>query len=654
MAAKRAKPQTDGATLAVDRIASSAGSAARAEGRETMNIVMVGHVDHGKSTLVGRLLHDTGSIPEGKLEEIQAVCKRRGMPFEWAFLMDALQAERDQGVTIDAAHMCFRTDQRDYIIIDAPGHREFIKNMVTGAANAAAAVLVIDADEGVREQSRRHGYLLHLLGVRQVAVVINKMDLAGFAAERFEAIAEEYRAYLERIGVTADCIIPVSARDGDNVAGRSENMPWYDGPTVAEALDGFTAPPSLIALPLRLPLQDVYRFDERRILAGRIESGRLKVGDELLFSPSNKTAHVAGIESWNDEARPREAFAGQSVGITLDEQIFVERGEVISHLENPPTETNVFRARLFWLGQSPLTAGQSFRIRLNTFEASVEVQEIEHVIDTRDLATVEADQVERDGVAEVVLRTRAMLALDEFNTNPLTGRFVLVDGYDIAGGGIINMEGYPDQRHLVTVKSTNLTAVEHQVSPVARAARNDHRGGVLWFTGLSGSGKSTLAIEVERRLFGKGYQIYVLDGDNVRRGLNANLGFSPEDRAENIRRVGEVAALFADAGQIVISAFISPYLSDRERARRATEAYDDGAFHEVYIHADLEECERRDPKGLYKKARRGEIKDFTGISAPYEPPENAELVIHTGAEDVDVCVQRIVDYIVGNFACRAG
>ncbi|MFP6741662.1 MAG: adenylyl-sulfate kinase, partial [Alphaproteobacteria bacterium] len=290
-----------------------------------------------------------------------------------------------------------------------------------------------------------------------------------------------------------------------------------------------------------------------------------------------------------------------------------------------------------------------------TFEALVEVQDIERVIDTNDLAAHDGqsgrvDEVARDGIAEVVLRTREILALDEFTANPLTGRFVLVDGYDIAGGGIINMEGYPDQRGLVTVMGTNLTAVEHHISRDARATRNSHQGGVVWFTGFSGSGKSTLALEVEQRLFRKGYQVYVLDGDNVRGGLNANLGFSPEDRAENIRRVGEVAALFADAGFIVISAFISPYLSGRERARAAAENYDPGGFHEIHIHADLEECERRDPKGLYKRARKGEIPDFTGISAPYEPPENPELVIDTSAENVDLCTQRIVDYIVWKFA----
>ena len=617
--------------------------------RDVMNIVMVGHVDHGKSTLVGRLIHDTGTMPEGKLEELRAVCKNRGMPFEWGFLLDALQGERDQGVTIDAAHIRFRTDRRDYAIIDAPGHREFLKNMVTGAASAEAAVLLIDVVEGVREQTRRHAYLLHLLGVRQVAVAVSKMDLVDFAASRFEEVAGECRDYLAAIGVEATAIIPVAARDGDNIVDRSSRMDWYQGPTVIGALDEFITAPSPVDLPLRLPLQDVYRFDDRRILAGRIDTGRLAVGDELLFSPSNKTARVATIENWNGPA-PTEASAGQSIGITLDEQIFVERGEVASHVEDPPLETNVFRAHLFWLGAKPLVAGQRYTLKLNTTEAQVVVQEIERVIDTHDLSTSEADRVERNGVAEVVLRSPALLPLDEFATNPRGGRFVLVDGYQIAGGGIINMTGYPDQRSLITVMGTNLTEVEHRVPLEARITRNGHRGGVLWFTGLSGSGKSTLAIEVEHRLFRKGYQIYVLDGDNVRAGLNANLGFSPDDRAENIRRVGEVAALFSDAGFIVISAFISPYRADRDRAREAAEAYEVGRFHEVYIKADLETCEGRDPKGLYKRARAGEIADFTGISAPYEPPEATDLEVDTGAQSIAQSVQHIIDYIERHFA----
>ncbi len=617
-----------------------------ASARPKLKIVIVGHVDHGKSTLVGRLFHDTGSLPEGKLETIQAVCERRGMPFEWAFLMDALQAERDQGVTIDTAQIQFRTEARDYVIIDAPGHKEFLKNMVTGAASSEAALLLIDALEGVREQSYRHGYLLHLLGVRQVAVLVNKMDLVGYSADRFGAVAEQYRGYLGSLGVEPTGFIPISAREGDNIVARSKVMPWYQGPTVVKALDQFFSEPGQAERPLRLPIQDVYKLDQRRILAGRIELGRLAVGDTLLFSPSNKTAKVKSIEAWSVPEQPEAALAGQSVGITLDEQIFVERGEVASHLDHPPVESNVFRGRLFWLGRKPLAVGNRYTLKLNTSETEVTVQSIERVIDTGDLSSGPAEVVERNAVAEVVLRTRGLLALDEHRNNPSTGRFVLVEDFVPVGGGIISMEGYPDQRESVTRRATNITAVGHTVSREARVLRNGHRGGVLWFTGLSGAGKSTLALALEARLFAKGYHVYVLDGDNVRGGLNANLGFSPEDRAENIRRVSEVAGLFADAGFVVISSFISPYRADRERARQSA----GGSFHEVYIEASLEMCEQRDPKGLYRRARTGEIPEFTGISSPYEPPESPELVVRTDRLGVEECLSELSAYVERSFA----
>jgi bifunctional enzyme CysN/CysC len=616
--------------------------------RPKLKIVIVGHVDHGKSTLVGRLFHDTGSLPEGKLETIKAVCERRGMPFEWAFLMDTLQAERDQGVTIDTAQIQFRTKARDYVIIDAPGHKEFLKNMITGAASSEAALLLIDAAEGVREQSRRHGYLLHLLGVDQVAVLINKMDLVGYSAERFGDVAEEYREYLTGLGVTPTGFIPISARAGDGIAARSKAMRWYQGPTVLDALDQFVPGTPPVELPLRLPVQDVYKFDQRRILVGRIASGRLAVGDELVFSPSNKTAKVKSIEGWSVPELPSEAIAGESVGITLEDQIFVERGELASHRERPPIESNVFRARVFWLGHAPLEPGNRYTLKLNTSETDVTVQSIESVIDTGDLSARPAALLKRNGVAEVVLRGRGLLALDEHRANPLTGRFVLVEDHVPVGGGIISMEGYPDQRELITRRATNITMVGHGVAREARAVRNGHKGGVLWFTGLSGSGKSTLALALEARLFAKGFHVYVLDGDNIRDGLNANLGFSPVDRAENIRRVGEVAALFADAGFLVISSFISPYRADRERARRAAPE----AFHEIHIEAPLEVCEARDPKGLYKRARSGEIPEFTGISSPYEPPEQAELVIHTGERAVDDCLSELMAYVDRAFAAE--
>ncbi|HET6467165.1 MAG TPA: adenylyl-sulfate kinase [Geminicoccaceae bacterium] len=613
--------------------------------QHTLRIVIVGHVDHGKSTLVGRLIHDTGSLPEGRLEAIKAMSERRGMPFEWAFLMDAIQAERDQGITIDTTQIRFRTAKRPYTIIDAPGHKEFLKNMVTGAASAEAALLLIDALEGVQEQSRRHGYLLQLLGIRQVAVLVNKMDLVGYSADRFGEVAETYRGYLGGLGVEPACFVPISAREGDNVTGHSPRMPRYQGASVVQALDGFEPQARPVERPLRMPVQDVLKLDQRRIIVGRIESGRLAVGDEVIFSPSNKTTRIRSIEGWSVPELPVEAAAGESIGVTLEEQIFVERGEVMSHLEQAPIESNVFRAKVFWLGRKPLTVGAVYTLKLGTTEAPVTVEAIDHVIDTDDLSTAPAGRIERNGAGEIVLRTRRLLALDEHEANPATGRFVLVEDHLPVGGGLVSMRGYPDQRGLVTVRSTNITAVGHAVGREARAARNGHKSGVLWFTGLSGAGKSTLALGLERELFAKGWHVYVLDGDNIRSGLNANLGFSPDDRAENIRRVGEVAALFADAGFLVISSFISPYRADRERAQRAAGA----AFHEIYIKASLEACEDRDPKGLYRRARTGEIPDFTGISSPYEPPDHPALVVPTDELPVEECIGLLMRYIEERF-----
>jgi len=609
--------------------------------RTQLKIVIVGHVDHGKSTLIGRLLYDTDSLPDGKFEQIKAMSERRGMAIEWSFVLDSFQGERDQAVTIDTTQIWFKTPHRDIVIIDAPGHREFLKNMVSGAALADAAVLVVDAGEGVREQTRRHAYLLHLLGLRQVAVVINKMDLVRFDEQRYLDVRQEIEHYLADIGLGASAVVPISAREGDNLASPSDRMRWYTGPILTAALDLFSPLARPINRPLRFPVQDVYKFDDRRIIAGRIESGHLQIGDTLLFSPSNLSGRVKSIEAFGPGDRPIAARAGQSVGITLDEQIFVERGDIASQVSEPPILTSVFRATLFWLGQTPLTEGASYRLKLATRSVQVTVQAIEQVVDTQDLGKAKAESVKRNEVAEVVLRSRELLALDEHRENPSTGRFVLVDLYDTVAGGIVSMHGYADQRALLTRRSSNVTSVEHLLTAEARAARNGHQGAVIWFTGLSGAGKSTLAMRVEQRLFTKGYLVYVLDGDNVRHGLNADLGFGPSDRAENIRRIAHVAALFADAGIIVITAFISPYRSDRDRARNITP----DRFHEIYIKADLNVCERRDPKGLYRRARAGEIQDFTGISSPYEPPELAELVVDTQTSDVEESVNSICAYI---------
>jgi bifunctional enzyme CysN/CysC len=612
---------------------------------EQLKIVIVGHVDHGKSTFVGRLFHDTGSLPEGKLEQMKKIAERRGVPFEWANLMDALQSERDQNITIDTAQIWFHTKKRQYVIIDAPGHKEFLKNMVTGAANAEAALLLIDANEGIQENSRRHGYLLNLLGIRQIAVLVNKMDLANYSQERFEQIEKEYRGFLASVGVTPKLFIPMSAYHGENIAAKSEKMAWWNGPTVLEALDEFQVTDRPLNQPLRFPIQDVYRFDERRILAGRVESGSIKVGDKLIFAPTNKTSTVKTIERWS-APQSESAQAGESIGITLTEQIFVERGAVAALETAPPYELTKFKARLFWLGRTPFKKGKPYKLKLATQEVECQIDDIEKIIDASTLETIHREGKElavgRHEVAELTLRTKRPVAFDAHSEIIPTGRFVIVDGFDVSGGGIIAADNYPRRSADGQQKSANIYWSSGKVTAQQRALRNGHSGRVVWLTGLSGSGKSTIAVELERELFNLGKHTYILDGDNIRHGLNKDLGFSPEDRKENIRRIGEVAGLMADAGTICITAFISPYRADRDLVRQLVPA---GQFIEVFVNAPLDVCEKRDPKGLYAKARAGEIKEFTGISAPYEAPEKAELEIQTDKLNVQEAVAKIIEYL---------
>jgi bifunctional enzyme CysN/CysC len=612
---------------------------------EQLKIVILGHVDHGKSTLVGRLFHDTGSLPEGKLEQLQQIADRRGVPFEWANLMDSLQAERDQNISIDTAQIWFHTQKRRYVIIDAPGHKEFIKNMVTGAAQAEAALLVIDAQEGVQENSRRHGYLLDLLGVRQVAVLVNKMDLVGYSQQRFNFIETEYRGWLRQVGLEPGCFIPICARQGDNIAVPGNNMPWWHGPTVLETLDEFEAARRPSDQPLRFPIQDVYRFDHRRILAGRIESGRLQLGDRLIFAPSYKTSVVKTIERWN--APPRDsAETGESIGITLTDQVFVERGAVAAPENAPPYALTGFKARVFWLGKRPFLPGRKYKLKLATQEVECHLEKLERVIDASTLQAIERPAAEacvgRHEAAELTLRTKKPVAFDSVNQVAATGRFVIVDGIDVAGGGVIVPDNYPRRTADSLHKSHNIFWTSGRVTPAQRALHHGHAGHVVWLTGLSCSGKSTIATELERALFERGKLTYVLDGDNMRHGLCADLGFSPRDRRENIRRIGEVAKLFADAGLICITAFISPYRAEREAIRRSLPP---GQFVEVYLNVPVEVCEQRDTKGLYAKARAGKIREFTGVSAPYEPPANPEIELPTAQLSVGDCVSRIIDFL---------
>jgi bifunctional enzyme CysN/CysC len=600
-------------------------------------IVVVGHVDHGKSTLVGRLLHDTGSLPEGRAEQLRAQSAKRGLDFEFSFLLDSLQVERDQGITVDAAQIWFRTAKRRFVIIDAPGHLEFLRNMVTGASAAEAAVLVVDAKAGVSEQTRRHGYLLGILGVRQVIVAVNKIDLIDNDEQRFQAVADAVRDYLGGLGITPTAIVPLSARHGENVVERGARTPWYSGPTLVEALDALTPRPPAEHGPFRLPVQDVYRVEDRRIIVGRIESGRIAIGDAVRFVPGSQTARVAAIETWNGAAPANSAATGQSVALSFDHEVFVERGAIVAAADNAPRESHVLTVQLFWLDREPLVSGDRLSLRFGTAEQRVTVEEIEAVIDVESLTAAPALALPQNAVGRARLQSTRPLAIDSFADSPRTGRGVLVRDHRIAGGFLV--EELPGQ-------ARDLTTVDAPVTPEERAQRNGHRAGVLWLTGLSGSGKSTLAMRLLRALTDRGRLAYVIDGDNIRQGLNRDLGFSAEDRAENVRRTAEVTKLLADAGCIVIVALISPFAAQREEARRIVGA----DFHVVHVAADLAICEARDPKGLYRRARADRLGDFTGVSAPYEAPDSPELLLDTGRLGLEEATDVLLDYAEGAFA----
>ncbi|MBX9712048.1 MAG: adenylyl-sulfate kinase [Xanthobacteraceae bacterium] len=613
--------------VAQQRPANSNGAA-----RPQVSIVIVGHVDHGKSTLVGRLLHETGSLPDGKLEMLKAVSARRGMPFEWSFLLDALQTERDQGITIDTTQIRFRTNNRDIVLIDAPGHAEFLRNMITGASQADGAVLIIDALEGVRDQTRRHGYLLHLLGVKQVAVVVNKMDRVDFSEARFDEIRSEITAHLVELGVAPTGVIPISARDGDGVAELTARIGWYKGPTVVGALDALTPQRALTELPLRLPVQAIYKFDDRRIVAGRIEAGHLTAGDEIVIMPAGKIAKIRTVEGWPNTPVAGTQTAGRSVGITLDRELFLERGDIIAHTNSAPRDTRRLRARIFWLHDSPLKAGATILVRLGTMETRASVVAIEKAVDPGELASVETTAIARNHVGEIDLALAKSVAADAYTDNPRIGRLVIEVNGRIAGGGLV-LSVEAGQRAL----PVDIVPVESALRLEERTARYHHAGAVLWFTGLPGSGKSTLARALERRLFSRGGSPILLDGDTLRAGLNNDLGFSPQDRSENIRRLAEVATHLARNGHIAIVAAVSPAADDRAQARRIA----DTLFHEIYVSTPAEVCESRDPKGHYAKARAGNLPSFTGIAKDYQPPAHAELTLDTSKRSVAEAIDDI-------------
>jgi bifunctional enzyme CysN/CysC len=527
--------------------------------REQMNIVTVGHVDHGKSTVVGRLLSDTGTFPQGKEDAVRKECLRTGKPFEYAFLLDALSDEQDQGITIDTARCFFKTERREYIIIDAPGHIEFLKNMISGAARAEAAVLIIDAKEGVRENSRRHGYLLSMLGIRQVVVCVNKMDLVGRSQAHFRKIEAEYRAFLEGIGaVKPRGFIPIVATTGENLATHGAEMSWYDGPVLLETLDAFGKAPPKIDQSLRMPVQAVYKFtaegDDRRIIAGRIEAGRVKVGDRVVFTPSNKSTTIKTIEAFNAPART-EIEAGWSTGFTLSEEIYVTRGEVMSHAEKPPLVSTRFRTNMIWLGKKPFAPGRDYKLKLGTTAVPVRIHQLNKVIDASEVNhQLAKDHVGRHDVADLVLETRQPIAFDLTADCEATGRFVIVDGYDVAGGGIIVAAERDDKEDLRDeARLRDFNWVRGGVTHAERAQRAGHQPALVMFVGKSGTGKHRYARAVEKALFAQGRNIYMLDGTNVLLGVDCDLHFREATQAELVRRFGEVAHLLLHAGLLVVS-----------------------------------------------------------------------------------------------------
>jgi bifunctional enzyme CysN/CysC len=523
-----------------------------------MNIVIGGHVDHGKSTIIGRLLADTHSLPQGKLEQVRALCERTAKPFEYAFLLDALKDERAQGITIDAARVFFKTAQRDYIIIDAPGHIEFLRNMVTGASRAEAALLVIDAKEGIQENSRRHGYMMAMLGVGQLAVLVNKMDLVGYDREHFATLEAEYRVFLAKIGVEPAAVIPVAGRDGENIAHRSPALSWYDGPTVLEMLDRFPAAAADHEAPFRMPVQDVYKFtnqnDDRRIVAGTVVSGTARVGDEVVFYPSGKRSAIQSVEAFNRDPQ-HTMTASQAVGFTLRQQIYVARGELAAlSSETRPDVSSRLRVSLFWLGKSPLLKKRDYVLKMGSTRVSMRIEEIHRVIDASSLGAVDGKpMIERNEVAECTIVCHRAVAFDVSSAIAGTSRFVIVDDYEICGGGIVR-EALPDRQESIREK---VLLREYKWEPSfipteQRASRFAQRPTLLIITGTKDADRKRLAKQLESRLFQEGRLVYFLGIGNVLYGVDSDIARDRENRHEHIRRLGEVANLMLDAGMILI------------------------------------------------------------------------------------------------------
>ncbi|WP_208649261.1 sulfate adenylyltransferase subunit CysN [Xanthomonas vasicola] len=607
------------------------------ESKPLLRFITCGSVDDGKSTLIGRLLYDSKRLFDDQLAVLESDSRRHGTQGEgidYALLMDGLAAEREQGITIDVAYRYFDTDQRKFIVADCPGHEQYTRNMATGASTADVAVVLVDARKGLLAQTHRHSYIVSLLGIRHVVLAVNKMDLVDYDAQVFAAIADAYKTLAAQLGITDVQCIPLSALAGENLSSASTRMPWYSGPHLLQHLDTVQLEPPEAGSGLRLPVQWVNRPNAQfRGYAGTIAAGQVRVGDAVLVVPSGRRTQVASVLDANGEVS--SARAGQAVTLTLRDEIDISRGDIIAAIDDPPEVADQFAAHLLWMDDAALLPGRPYWLKIGTRTVTASISEIKHKVDVNTQERLAAKRLELNEVGYCNLALDEPIAFSPYARNRVLGGFILIDrqsNVTVAAGTLefaLRRAGNVHWQHLDVDRS-------------ARARIKGQAPRVLWFTGLSGAGKSTVANLVDKRLHSLGYHTFILDGDNVRHGLNRDLGFTDEDRVENIRRVAEVARLMADAGLIVLVSFISPFRAERQLAR---ERFDQGEFVEVFVDVPLAVAEARDVKGLYRKARAGQIPNFTGIDSPYEAPQNPEIHLHADGENVEALAHHVLEYL---------
>jgi bifunctional enzyme CysN/CysC len=603
------------------------------ERKSLLRFITCGSVDDGKSTLIGRLLYDTHLICDDQLTALATETRRGGggAALDFALLVDGLSAEREQGITIDVAHRYFATPRRKFIVADTPGHEQYTRNMITGASTADLAVILVDARHGVRTQTHRHSYLVSLIGIRHVVLAVNKMDLVDYSRDVFDAIVAEYRPFAERIGLPDFIAIPISARDGDNVAFASTTMPWYSGPSLVEHLDTVDVEVDRLASPFRMFVQWVNRPNSAfRGYCGTIASGRISCGDSVHVLPGARESRISRIVT--REGDLVEAMAGQSVTLTIDDEFDISRGDLFCNAGKPPQVTDHVEATVVWMADQPMTAGRPYWLRIGARLLTATIISLDHCIDVNTLAPTTAQALALNMIGVCHVKFDQPVPVEPYTDNAETGGFVLIDRLTNAtiGAGLVRFV-------LQRTREVHWQTID--IDKRARAALKSQTPFVVWFTGISGAGKSTIANLVERRLHAAGHHTTMLDGDNVRHGLNKDLGFSGPDRAENLRRAAEVAKLMVDAGLIVMVSFISPFAAERRLARAL---FDSGEFIEVFVDTPLAVAEARDPKRLYAKARRGEIADFTGVDSDYERPDNPDITVDTATMSADTAAELII------------